>query len=407
MSDSPSRSIEEPDPADSSTSTRLILAVTATWIVSQLSYYAQPQLLEPIKTRFGQGDEAVGWMYGSELLAFALTALLAAGPLSRLPRLRVAMFGGLMLALANLASGFVALDDSGSFAALQWLRILAGMGGGVLGAAGTASAASSANPQRVYAIVTFASFLLIAAEPPLLPWVVTPWGASGGFFALAATNVLLLPLFGWLLPPRKSDTEDEGSIWASILRAPNRALALAAMAALFIYETGQGGVFMFVAEIGERSGLDEQAVGNVLGGTALAGLMGAAIAAWLGDRIGYRTAIVVGIALNAVAACVLSLSENSTLYLVGNLFWNSAYYFVTPYLMAVMAKLDDLGRWVVAVDAIWWLGDAAGPPIGGMIVERSGYDSLAMFPLVTGVICIAVFIRMLARFDRREVSAAA
>jgi predicted MFS family arabinose efflux permease len=63
-----------------------------------------------------------------------------------------------------------------------------------------------------------------------------------------------------------------------------------------------------------------------------------------------------------------------------------------------MAELDDRGRWVVAVDAIWWLGTASAAPVGGMIVERSGYELLAAFPVVTGVVCIAVFMRLLVRF---------
>ena len=73
-----------------------------------------------------------------------------------------------------------------------------------------------------------------------------------------------------------------------------------------------------------------------------------------------------------------------------------------PYLMGVMADLDDRGRWVVAVDAIWWLGTAAAGPVGGMIVERSGYELLAVFPVVTGVLCIAVFMKLLARFGENQ-----
>jgi hypothetical protein len=79
--------------------------------------------------------------------------------------------------------------------------------------------------------------------------------------------------------------------------------------------------------------------------------------------------------------------------------WYAAYYFVVPYLLGLMAKLDDLGRWAVALDAMWWLGDAAGPPIAGMIVERSGIELLAMFPLSTGVISISIFLRLLRHFS--------
>jgi len=67
-----------------------------------------------------------------------------------------------------------------------------------------------------------------------------------------------------------------------------------------------------------------------------------------------------------------------------------------------MAKLDHLGRWAVAVDAAWWLGDAAGPPVAGMIVERSGIEMLASLPLCTGIVCIAIFVRALRSFSNKS-----
>jgi predicted MFS family arabinose efflux permease len=172
---------------------------------------------------------------------------------------------------------------------------------------------------------------------------------------------------------------------------------------LFIYEAGQSAVFMFIAEIGDRSGLNEQAVGAALTGTALAGLVGALFAAWLGGRFGVRWPIVIGIGGNVLAAVGLALVASAIPFFFLNVTWNLAYYFVVPYLMGVMAELDDRGRWVVAVDAIWWLGTAAAAPVGGMIIERSGYELLAAFPVITGVVCIAVFIRLLARFGAQNV----
>jgi predicted MFS family arabinose efflux permease len=378
------------------------VAVAATWTVGQLSYYAQPQLLSPIMSHFGRSEEDVGWMYGAEVFAYAMTALMAAGPLGRLSRIRVAMLGGAILVAANLVSGLVASGLSDSFELLQFSRVMAGVGGGLLGASGTAAAAGARNPQRVFAIVTFTSFMLIAAEPPLLPFVLIPFGAKGGFFALAGTTALAMPLFVWLLPPRRDDGEEKSSVWAGLLSAPNRKIALFAMLALFIYEAGQGAVFMFIAEIGERSQLGEQAVGNALGATALAGLAGAVFAAWLGGRFGTRWPIVIGIGGNVLAAAGLALVVSAAPYVVLNLVWNLAYYFVVPYLLGVMAELDDRGRWVVAVDAVWWLGDAAAPAAGGMIVERSGYELLASFPVVTGAVCIAVFMRLLVRFGQQR-----
>ncbi len=402
MADPPAPSSARPTSVRERPPLPLLAAVTATWTVGQLSYYAQPQLLSPIMSRFARGEEQVGWTYGAELFAYALTALVAAGPLARLSRVGVAMLGGAILVAAHLVSGLVASSSSDSFELLQFSRVMAGVGSALVGAAGTAAAAGARDPQRVFAIVTFTSYLLIAAEPPLLPFVLIPFGATGGFFALAAATLLAMPLFVWLLPPHRSDAEAESSVWAGLLRAPNRSFALFAMLALFIYEAGQGAVFMFVAEIGERSQLGEQAVGNALGATALAGLAGAVLAAWLGGRFGSRWPIALGIGGNALAAAGLALAVSPIPYVAMNLIWNLAYYFVVPYLMGVMAALDDRGRWVVAVGAIWWLGDAAAPAVGGMIVARSGYALLASFAVVTGAVCIAVFLRLLARFGQQR-----
>jgi MFS family permease len=90
-----------------------------------------------------------------------------------------------------------------------------------------------------------------------------------------------------------------------------------------------------------------------------------------------------------------------------NVLWIGSYYFITPYLLGLMAKLDDLGRWVVAVDAMWWLGSAAGPPIAGMIVERSGFEMLAAFPLCTGVVCILILMKALRQFGGKQEPSAA
>jgi MFS family permease len=165
-------------------------------------------------------------------------------------------------------------------------------------------------------------------------------------------------------------------------------------------------------------------------------LSGSFLAIWIGDRFGSKWPIVLGIGLNVAAAAALNYGTNPihfvilnviwigsyyfiVPYLLGlmarlddlgrwavavdaivilNVIWIGSYYFIVPYLLGLMARLDDLGRWAVAVDAIWWLGDAAGPPVAGMIVERSGFELLAAFPLCTGVIGITIFMRVLRRF---------
>ncbi len=170
------------------------------------------------------------------------------------------------------------------------------------------------------------------------------------------------------------------------------------MLALLIYETGQGGIWTYMAEIGRHSGVDDRLYGDSMTVISLVALSGSFLAIWIGDRFGSKWPIVLGIGLNVAAAVALNYGTNPTQFAILNVIWIGSYYFVVPYLLGLMARLDNLGRWAVAVDAMWWLGDAAGSPVAGMIVERSGFELLAAFPLCTGVIGITIFMRVLRRF---------
>ena len=227
----------------------LVLSCTIAWAIAQLSYNALPQLLEPIKETFGQSDEVVGRLYGYELFVFAVVALVAAWPLAFLSRVRVALLGGTLAVTAGVVS-----SATDSYSVLVVCRLVLGMGGALVGAAGTAAAASSANPERAYALVMIFSTVVLAAEPALLEWLALgPHGLSGGLLALAIATALMMPLLIWLLPPRRMEAAAGSNPWQQILDAPNRAIAVIAMLAVFIYEIGQGGIWTYMAELGSRS----------------------------------------------------------------------------------------------------------------------------------------------------------
>jgi predicted MFS family arabinose efflux permease len=253
-----------------------------------------------------------------------------------------------------------------------------------------------------------ASQVVLALVPALLErFALGPFGLDGGFYGLAIATALLVPLLIWLLPPRRSEIVATTRAWAAILQAPNRAIAVVAMLALFIYETGQAGIWTYLAELGRHSGVDDRLYGDSMTIVQLMALSGAFLPIWIGDRFGSKWPIVLAIGINVAAAVALSYSTNLAQFVILNVIWIGSYYFMVPYLLGLMAKLDDLGRWAVAVDAMWWLGSAAGPPVAGMIVERGGFEMLAAFPLSTGVICITLLMRVLRRFgSNREVSLA-
>jgi predicted MFS family arabinose efflux permease len=358
-------------------------------------------------SHYDLGEIDVGLMFTQELTVYALAALFVAGPLSRVSRVKAAAFGGLVLLTVNLVSAY-----TDSFEVLRVTRLLAGFAGGLIGAAGTASAASSLNPQRIFAIVGVSWGLIAAIQLMVVPYLTVPFGAAGGYYGMAGAVVLVLPMILWLNPPRAHEIAQNNEVLEQDLSlferlterlgvrdAPNARFAILVMVALFIYEIGQGATQVFLEQFGLRTGLEEYRIGQILGITAFIGLTGGVFAAWLGGRFGNLRPIIAGIIFNAVFASALALGTSPVMFGASYLGWNVAYYFLVPYMLGVLAEMDDRGRWAVAADAVWWLGAAPGAAVGGILVETGGYTALAGLAPVAGIACLMILVRTLHRFN--------
>ena len=391
--------------SDSRISLGLLVVLTSSWFLAQMGYYAQAQLFGPVMERYGLDEAAVGLMMSKEVMAYALTALLLAGPVTRYPRAWIALSGAAIVFLSNVIAGY-----TDNFEVLRVARLAAGFGAGMIGAAGTAAAASSVNPQRVFAIVSVSWGVVAAIPPILIPYATVPFGAMGGYFGLAAAVLLISPLFFFLPDPPRDVQVDSLVKLASLSRlqrfaerlgvrgAPNKGFAIAALVALFIYEIGQGAIQVFLEQLGLRSGLDAVRIGEILGIAGFLGLSGGVVAAWLANRFGNLWPALIGIALNIVVAASLAMWTSPVAFAVLYLCWNASFYFVVPYILGIMSEMDRKGRWAVATDAVWWLGAAPGPAIGGYVVASAGYPGLAGLTVTLGIIAMIIFRITLGRF---------
>ncbi len=399
-----------PDAMTTGSLIRTLVSCTACWFLAQMSYYAQAQMLGPLMSQYDLGEITVGLMFTQELTVYALAALFVAGPLSRISRVKAAAFGGLVLIIVNLISAY-----TDSFEMLRVTRLLAGFAGGLIGAAGTASAASSLNPQRVFAIVGVSWGLIAAIQLMVVPYLTVPYGAAGGYYGMVGAVVLFLPLILWLNPPRPHEAaqvskafEQKLSLFERLTErlgvrdAPNARFAVLVMVGLFIFEIGQGATQVFLEQFGLRTGLEEIRIGQILGVTGFLGLSGGILAAWMSNRFGNLRPIVIGIIFNAFFASMLALGTSPLFFGASYLGWNIAYYFLIPYMLGVLAQMDDRGRWAVAADAVWWLGAAPGAFVGGILVETGGYNTLATLAPICGFVCLLILVRTLRRFNASQ-----
>ena len=125
----------------------LYVAVTASWTIGLFGYWAQAQLLDSIMAEFGVAETAAGFLFSAEMFSYFIALFCAAWPLARWSRVRTALLGGVIVVAANVAAAYAP-----TFEALVLLRVLAGVGGGLVSAAGTASASSSRDEPEFEAI---------------------------------------------------------------------------------------------------------------------------------------------------------------------------------------------------------------------------------------------------------------
>jgi predicted MFS family arabinose efflux permease len=287
--------------------------------------------------------------------------------------------------------GFSAL--AGSFPVLVLARIAAGLGEGATIAAANSAAASSRDPDRLFAEVNVLAGLVAAAILVALPQAIEPWGHSGGFGAIVGISILCVPFLFWLPILPESAAASRGLLG-------RRLMGITTLASMFLFSVGQGAIWAFSERIGITIGFSREEVGLALGVTTLMGLAGGVIAAVVGTRGGRPMLLTVGLGANVVSTWMVVIAGSSGLYLAGLLAWGIAFFFALPYLLGTAAALDPLGRWTAAAAGISAVGVAVGPGVAGLMVGDAGYPALGGFVIACGLGAAVLILPVARAVDR-------
>lgn len=353
----------------------LIVGAIGAQVVGGLAPQLSPLMIGGLMSGLSLSERAAGFVATVELLALAVTAIAIAPVLPRLSCRRVGLAAVVLALLAQTGSIF-----SVSLAPLALLRGVSGIGEGALYAVSlSVVAARSSNPDKVYgyfqAVWALGSVALFSAGGEL-----TAAFAQRGIFGLAAGVTLLLAPLLFLIPNARAESGDRDPAGPAQASALLGGMTLVAIA---LYLTASAAIYTFTAPLGERAGLDTSTIGYVLTAGTLIGLAGAGASSVLHVRCGRAipiTGFCAGFALVTFALC---LSRDATVYSAALIASIVIYYFSIPYLYGLAAALDRSGRWAAAASSAYLLGFAAGPLIGGILIERTGYAGFA-------VVCFAV-----------------
>jgi predicted MFS family arabinose efflux permease len=333
-------------------------------------------MLPQLATDFSTTVSAASIIVTSFAVAYACAVLLQ-GPLGdRYGKLRVVTIG---VALAGLASfGCAAAWNLGSLAAMRFLTAIFASAPVALGIAYIGDVIPLEDRQATIARFVAGS-IFGQTLGPLFGGLLTDWAGwrssfvvLGLLFIAGAATLFVRTWRGW--PATAHGRFEPLALLARLLgRAPIRWLVAVGVAETFFFF---GGYVFIGAFLRDRFGLSYTAIGLVLAGYGIGGLLYSALVRWL-LPLGDRRLVVLGGLLGFLAFGLIALAGDWRYAVPGTFGLGIAFYLLhnTVQTKASEVAPDARGTALALYASAWAVGQASGVAALGAAVAYMGYTS--------------------------------
>ncbi|MFM0362951.1 MFS transporter [Paraburkholderia sediminicola] len=394
-------------PREFATSTLLSLVVFAA--ITPLLLLVAPAVAAQLGGQLGLSASQIGTYFFVELGAFSCATLPSLLWLGRVDARRVAAIATAVFCIGNFATAVL----MPGFVALLVLRALTALGGGTLMVLCMTSAATSGNRDRVYGLWVVGQLVAGALGLFVLPHLFEAFGLRALYVALAVLALIASPLTRGFDPAlgdasgKRAQQAGAGVNGGSTMSTTNSTWVLATLVigGVLAFYVAIGGVWTFASKAASVAGLDAGHTGELLAVASVMGIVGAACASVIGNRIARAAMLLTGYAILVAALLGLSAHPGSTGYAAAIFAFKFAWTFVLPFILAAAAKTDTSGRLIATLNFVIGAGLAIGPLIAGFLLDAgAGLNTLFQG---AAVICALSFVCLL-RVERsgREVPGA-
>jgi predicted MFS family arabinose efflux permease len=355
------------------------LAVVST--CGWLTLILLPYEVSTLSVGYHVGAAAAGWITGAELLALACAASCLGQTIAFRDKRRLTILGGVIALAATV--GCLLTDH---IVLIVALRLLFGVGTGMIAAATNALPALYHAPKRLFAYMQLALGLVFGVALFAVGAVESFAGRDAVFFVELGLLLTLGPV-SLLLPPGVVSQLPSSS--ARITSRPPEGVA-SSLAALGLMWVSQAALWAFAAQAGAAAGIEPDSLVRWLGIAGFTAPIGGAAAAALGERRGYAAPLVLGYAVQILVALAMYCSFSRGFYIAGAFVNNMTTTFTTPYLMGMLATLDRTGRAAALGSGAVNFGCAVGPALGATLVSAQsvapiGIASTIIFSVSLGL----------------------
>ncbi|WP_163932692.1 MFS transporter [Paraferrimonas sp. SM1919] len=274
------------------------------------------------------------------------------------------------------------------------LRALHGLVGGLSVGIGFAVIARTADPDKAFGYLLFIQWGLGGLGLMVLPPLVPEYGSSVLFYSLMIFTLVALVMLCFLpdYPPKQS-VKLEGKTALKPL--------LFAIAAIFLFQAANMGLFAYMIELGKAEGLSREFMSPALAAASWIALIGAFLVIVIGTKFGRLLPLILGIVVTAICSWALHFSELEWVYLVPNVIIGITWALVLPFLFGLCSELDKAGNLTALGGFASKMGLASGPLVASMLLGDGHYGLIINVAVVGLLLCALVAVYPARLLDRQ------
>ena len=362
---------------------QLIIPCSLAALIAYQSLTVLPIILGALVDYRGFTLANVGYVGSVEILGMALAVAISTGLINRVPRNRLAFIAAIALGLTQISSAFT-LAPSLFFAE----RFVAGLSAGCMAGVLASTIALAQAPERLTAFIYLIDALLASLLYLVLPAVIVRFELAGAYALLGAATLLIAPVF-LLLPARgPAATPASAGLRKDAMRVIGFAVILSAAAAAH---------WTFTERMALKVGLNVAQVGQVFAASLVVGIIGASIAAWIGNRFGSIRPIMLAWTMVLLMGFAVPYLPTPAAFILGFCLLRFFTNINDPFVVGVVARLDIEGRLTTIFAASGLFGAAIGPFLASTIAGDGDFTRLSWAFLLMGTAAFVLFAQFLTR----------
>ena len=370
--------VEAPSATAAPTGRSALLAGIHGMVVATSVGQVLPVLMTTLTSELHLTVTQAGLLAAADVGATTIASAACARPAGRFALSTVAQAGTVIVLGANLACLLVS-----GFGALLTLRLLAGIGAGIVTVACVTALSQNKSPARAFALAAFAQTAFGAALNVAIPSLNAHYGWSACFVVIAAFAAPGLWIARYYVRSQAPQ--------AAASRATFTIAGWMAFAALSIAFCAIGATWANLGGLGERSHLTVAMISIAVSGASIAGPVATALTALVGNRVSSLLGLGFGSVTMLAGVTLLGFAGSSPLFYAGSVVFMFGWAVYVPYALGLTSVIDPTGALSVIATAGANGGFSLGPLIAVPAIAEWGvgavpYLAFALIACALGLI---------------------